>query len=197
MCSGRFRGTNSLAVFVSQKALRIASLAPNHLKPRGVSSDRFHVQASAAHRSTVNQSAPSVLCSHRNSVRMVGVVSDLPGCELKLGTGMPKGVWPAQPERRRSQDRIPSAAASAQRHEVAPSQYARKIDQALRCLLVGKETPLISRQAPEPDCNRIYAKLADRIPALVARQSSHNPETRSACRMASNARSSLMKTVQR
>ncbi|APD49013.1 hypothetical protein KQ302_03270 [Synechococcus sp. CS-602] len=175
---------NSLAVFVSPEGLRSFRL-PNHLKPAVEVSDRFHVQP-LLRTVTVNQSA-YVLALAQNSVRLVGVSSDLPAVELNLD-GMPKDV--ASSARKTSiKDRSPSGRLQgSEGMKVHQVQYARKIDQALRVLLVGKETPLILAAA-EP-MQSIYRELQS-YPHLARTAIQHNPETQSDAELASNARSIL------
>ncbi len=175
---------NSLAVFVCPQSLRSFRL-PNHLKPAVEVSDRFHVQP-LLRTVTVPQSA-YVLALAQNNVRLVGVSSDLPAVELNLN-GMPKDV--ASSARKSSiKDRSPSGRLQgSEGMKVYQAQFARKIDQALRQLLVGKETPLILAAA-EP-MQSIYRELQS-YPHLARTAIQHNPETQSDAELAASARTVL------
>ena len=175
---------NSLAVFVSPDGLRSFRL-PNHLKSAVEVSDRFHVQP-LLRTVTVPQSA-YVLALAQNSVRLVGVSSDLPAVELKLN-GMPRNV--AGAARKSSiKDRSPSGRLQgSEGMKVRQAQYARKIDQALRGLLVGQEIPLILA-ATEP-MQSIYREIQS-YPHLAGTAILHNPEVQSDDELAANARTIL------
>ncbi|CAK6691259.1 hypothetical protein [Synechococcus sp. CBW1107] len=175
---------NSLAVFVSPEGLRSFRL-PNHLKPAVQVSDRFHVQP-LLRAVTVPQSA-YVLALAQNSVRLVAVSSDLPAVEIKLN-GMPKDVA-SSAGKASIRDRSPSGRLQgSEGMKVRQAQYARKIDQALRLLLVGRETPLILA-ASEP-MQSIYREVQS-YPHLARAVILENPETQSDADLAASARAIL------
>lgn len=175
---------NSLAVFVSPEGLRSFRL-PNHLKPAVEVSDRFHIQP-LLRTVTVPQSA-FVLALTQNSVRLVGVSSDLPAIELRLN-GMPKDVS-SSAGKASIKDRAPSGRLQgSEGMKVHQAQYARKIDNALRALLTGRETPLILA-ATEPMLS-IYREVQS-YPHLTRAAIPHNPETQSDDDLAASARAIL------
>jgi hypothetical protein len=128
-----------------------------------------------------------VLALAQNSVRLVGVSSDLPAVELKL-QGMPKDV--AGAARKASiKDRSPSGRLQgSEGMKVRQAQYARKIDHALRGLLMGRETPLILA-ATEP-MQSIYREIQS-YPHLARPAILHNPEVQSDADLAASARTIL------
>ena len=130
---------NSLAVFVTPESLRTFRL-PNRLQPLVEVSDRFYVKP-LLRAVTVPQFAFGLALA-QNSLRVVEVSADTPVFEVKVES-MPKDAASAA-GKASIKDRSPSGRIQgSEGMKVRLAQYARKVDQALRDLLGGRETPLI------------------------------------------------------
>ena len=138
---------NSLAVFATAEETLTFRL-PNALEPVVVASDRFFMKP-LLRAITVSQSA-FVLALSQNAVRLVEVSGDLPAATVKVDD-MP--VDAASSVGKASiQDRSPSGRIhGAEGQKVRMSQFARRVDNALRGLLAGRETPLILAAAQPLD----------------------------------------------
>ena len=175
---------NSLAVFVTPESLRTFRL-PNRLQPLVEVSDRFYVKP-LLRAVTVPQFA-FVLALAQNSVRVVEVSADTPVFEVKV-EGMPKDAASAA-GKASIKDRSPSGRIQgSEGMKVRLAQYARKVDQALRALLGGRETPLILAAA-EP-LRSIY-RAVQSYPHLATTALTTNPEAMSDSELAAGARGIL------
>jgi hypothetical protein len=175
---------NSLAVFVTPESLRIFRL-PNRLQPVVEVSDRSYVKP-LLRAVTVPQSA-FVLALAQNSVRVIEVSADMPAFEVKVA-GMPKDAASAV-GKASIKDRSPSGRIQgSEGMKVRLAQYGRRIDQALRDLLGGRETPLILA-ATEP-LRSIY-RAVQSYPHLAATSLNTNPEAMSDAELAAAARGIL------
>lgn len=175
---------NSLAVFATPERLRTFRL-PNRLQPVVEVSDRFHIKP-LLRSVTVPQSA-LVLALAQNSVRVVEVSADLPAAEVKV-EGLPKDAASAV-GKASIKDRSPARRIQGSEGvKVRLTQYARMVDQALRDLLGGRETPLILAAA-EP-LRSIYAAVQS-YPHLAKTALPGNPEALSDAELAAGARSVL------
>jgi Bacterial archaeo-eukaryotic release factor family 11 len=175
---------NSLAVFVTPESLRTFRL-PNRLQPIVEVSDRFHIKP-LLRAITVPQSA-FVLALAQNSVRVIEVSADMPAFEVKV-EGMPKDAASAV-GRASIKDRSPSGRIQgSEGMKVRLAQYARKVDQALRDILGGRETPLVLA-AVEP-LKSIY-RAVQSYPHLAATTLTTNPEATSDADLAAAARGVL------
>lgn len=175
---------NSLALFVTPTRLRTFRL-PTRLQPIAEVSDRFYIKP-LLRVMTVPQSA-FVLALAQNSVRVVEVSADLPAFEVTV-TGMPKdaasAVGKASIAGRSPLGRIQGSEGM----KVRLNQYARAVDQALRDLLGGRETPLILA-ATEPLLS-IY-RLVQSYPYLAPTAIASNPEAMTDGELAAAARTIL------
>jgi len=152
---------NSLAVFVTPDTACTFRL-PNRLESMVEVSDRFYVKP-LLRSVTVPQSA-FVLALAQGSVRLVEVSADMPAFAVKVD-GMPKDAASAV-GKASILDRSPSGRVQgSEGQKVWLRQYARQVDNALRDLLGGRETPLILAAAPPLDAIfrsvNTYAHLVD------------------------------------
>jgi hypothetical protein len=155
------------------------------LQPIVEVSDRFYVKP-LLRAVTVPQSA-FVLALAQNSVRVVEVSADLPAFEVRVD-GMPKDVASAA-GKTSIKDRSPSGRIQgSEGMKVRLAQYARQIDQALRDLLGGRETPVIIA-ATEP-LRSIYPAIQS-YPYLAKTAITTNPEKMSDAELAAGARGIL------
>lgn len=175
---------NSLAIF-STPDRTLTFRLPNALVPMVEVADRFHVKP-LLRALTVPQSA-FVLALALNSVRLVEVFGDLPAQTVKVD-GMPKGAASAV-GKTSIKDRSPSGRIhGSEGQKVRLRQYARQIDNALRDLLGGRETPLILASAPPLDS---IFRSVNTYPHLVDQTIAGNPERLSDAELAQSARGVL------
>lgn len=175
---------NSLAVFASAGGLRTFRL-PNRLQPIVEVSDRFYLKP-LLRAVTVPQSA-MVLALAQNSARVVEVSADLPAHEVKV-EGMPRDAASAA-GKASIKDRSPSGRIQGSEGiKVRLTQYARKVDRALREFLGGREIPVILAAA-EP-LRSIYRNLQTH-PHFAVSSIDANPEAMTDAELAAAARSLL------
>lgn len=167
---------NCLAVFVTPDSLRTFRL-PNRLQAMVEVSDRFHVKP-LLRAVTVPQSA-YVLALSQNGARVVEVSADLPAQAVKI-EGMPRDAAASKTLSAGSGRTDGSAGVKLQL-----VHYARRVDQALRHFLAGRDTPLILAAA-EP-LRSIYREVQS-YPHLVATALTGNPEASSDSEVAAEAR---------
>ena len=175
------RQGNSLAVFVSEERVFTFRLA-NQLSPMTEVADRFYVKP-LLRAVTVPQSA-FVLALAQGSVRLVEVSADMPAFTVPVA-GMPTDIASAVGVSS-VLDRSPSGRIQGDEgRKVRMRQYARKVDAALRSMLVGRETPLILAAAPplEPIFRQVNT-----YPHLVEETLEGNPEIISDADLAAAAR---------
>ena len=172
---------NSLAVFVTPAGLRAFRL-PNHLKPIVEVSDRFYLKP-LLRAVTVPQSA-FVLALAQNSARVVEVSGDLPAHEVKV-EGMPRDAASAA-GKASINDRSPSGRIQGSEGiKVRLTQYARKVDRALREFLGGRESPVILAAA---DPLRSIYRGVQTHPHFAASTIDTNPEAMTDADLAAAAR---------
>ena len=130
---------NSLAVLATPDILQTFRL-PNHLTPMVEVSDRFHLKPLL--RSITFPNSAYILALSENAVRLLEVHPDLPASPVKVDR-LPKDAASAAGKSTLN-DRSPVRRIQGlEGHNLRLNQYARKVDAALRPLLVGRETPLI------------------------------------------------------
>jgi hypothetical protein len=175
---------NGLAVFATPAGLRSFRL-PTRLTSLAEVSDRFHIKP-LLRVMTVPQSA-FVLALTADSVRVIEVFPDMPAHAVKV-EGMPKDAASAA-GRASIKERSPSGRIQgAEGMKVRLGQYARKVDQALREFLAGRDLPLIL-VATEPLLS-IY-RLVQSYPHLAATAVTTNPDAMSDGELAASARAVL------
>lgn len=175
---------NSLAIFATPKGVRTFRL-PNRLEPRVEVGERFLVKP-LLRAVTAPQSAFVLALAH-NGARLVEVSADLPALEVRVD-GMPQDAARAA-GKASINDRSPSGRIQgAEGIKVRLAQYSRKVDQALRDLLGGRETPLILA-ATEPLLS-IFRSVCS-YPHLVETAISTNPEAMSDAELAAASRTIL------
>ena len=175
---------NSLALFADGAGLHTFRL-PSHLQAMAQVSDRFHLQPLL--RATSVPQTAFVLALSQNGARVVEVSADLPAHSLAVA-GMPRDAASAAGKASLN-DRSPSGRIQgAEGIKVRLTQYARKVDQALRTVLAGRETPLILAAA-EPLLS-IY-RAVNSHPEIAATAIAGNPDTISDAELATAARGVL------
>jgi hypothetical protein len=170
----------SLAVFAAPGGVRTFRL-PNRLTSEGEVGDRFYVKPLL--RAVTFPQAAFVLALAAGGVRVVEVVAEGPAHAVEV-PGLPAdlaGSLGAAAERTQSARLI-----GAEGDKVRLRQFARKVDQALRGLLAGRQLPLILAAAEPLDS--IYRSL-NSYPALAATGIRGNPEALTDEELAAAARS--------
>jgi hypothetical protein len=159
----------SLAVLATAAGMLTYRL-PNTLQAVALAGDRFFVKP-LLRALTVPQSA-YVLALAQGSVRLIEVSGDLPSVTVKV-EGLPSdvasAVGKASIQDRSQKGRIHGA----EGQKVRMRQYARQVDQALRGLLAGSETPLILAAAQPLDA--IFRSVCS-YPHLVSASIEGSPE---------------------
>ncbi len=175
---------NSLALFASPTHVTTFRL-PNNLEQAAHASDRFFLKP-LLRSITVPQTA-FVLALAQGSVRLVEVSADIPAYTVDV-PDLPRDV--AGAVRKASiTDRAPSGRLQgSEGQKVRMRQYARQVDQALRDLLAGRETPLILAATPPLDA--IYRAVTT-YPFLAQRGIEGNPEKLTDAELAQAARGVL------
>ncbi len=175
---------NSLAVFVTPDTVKTFRL-PNALEPMVEAGDRFFIKP-LLRAVTVPQTA-FVLALAQGSVRLIEVSGDLPARETSVAD-MPKSAASVA-GKTSILDRSPSGRLQgSEGQKVRMTQYARAVDQALRELLVGRETPLILAAAPPIDS---IFRSVNTYPHLVDEVIPGNPEKVSDADLAQASRAIL------
>ena len=159
----------SLAVLATA-AETLTFRLPNTLQAASLAGDRFFIKP-LLRALTVSQSA-YVLALAQGAVRLVEVSGDLPSVTVKV-EGLPSDVASAV-GKASIQDRSQAGRIQGtEGQKVRMRQYARLVDQALRGLLAGSETPLILAAAQPLDA--IFRSVCS-YPHLVAESIEGNPE---------------------
>jgi len=159
----------SLAVLATA-AETLTFRLPNTLQAVSLAGERFFIKP-LLRALTVSQSA-YVLALAQGAVRLVEVSGDLPTVTVKV-EGLPSDVASAV-GKASIQDRSQAGRIQGtEGQKVRMRQYARLVDQALRGLLAGSETPLILAAAQPLDA--IFRSVCS-YPHLVAESIEGNPE---------------------
>lgn len=172
---------HSLAVFVTPDRILTYRL-PNKLSAMVVVSDRLHLKP--LFRTITFPHSAFVLALAENSVRLIEIDADLPPHEISV-EDMPKDAASAVG--------LPSIKGRShyrrmhgtEGQNVRLEQYARKIDNALRPVLTGRETPLIL--AATGRLVSVFRQL-NTYPHLLEEGISDNPEQMSEGQLAAAAR---------
>lgn len=169
----------SLAVFAAPGIMRTFRL-PNRLTSEVEVGDRFYVKPLL--RAVTFPQAAFVLALAAGGVRVVEVAADAPPHALEV-PDLPAdldGALGAAAERSQSARLI-----GAEGDKVRLRQFARKVDQALRGVLAGRQLPLVLAAAEPLDS--IYRSL-NSYPALAAAGIPGNPEALTDDELAAAAR---------
>ncbi|MFN4129675.1 MAG: hypothetical protein ACK4GC_07650 [Paracoccaceae bacterium] len=130
---------NSLAIFVSPDRLRTFRL-PNHLGEMVQVGDRYFTKPLL--RSVSGQNHAFVLALAENEVRLIQVFADLPPQEVRV-PDMPKDAASASGTSNVNSRSYSKRIGGAEGQNVLLRAYCRKIDDALRPFLAGRDEPLI------------------------------------------------------
>lgn len=160
---------HSLAVLATPQETLTFRL-PNTLHTVALAGDRFYLKP-LLRALTVSQSA-YVLALAQGAVRLVEVSGNLPTAAVKV-QGLPSDVA-SSVGKASIKDRSPGGRIQGtEGQKVRMRQYARQIDQALRGLLAGSETPLILAAAQPLDA--IFRSVCS-YPHLMGETIAGNPE---------------------
>ncbi|MDO8885085.1 MAG: hypothetical protein U0934_18245 [Pseudotabrizicola sp.] len=130
---------NSLAVFVSPDRLRTYRL-PNHLTEMVQVGDRYFIKPLL--RSVSGQNHAFVLALAENEVRLIEVFADLPPIEVRV-PDMPKDAASAAGTSNVNSRSYSKRTGGSEGQNALLRSYCRKIDDALRPVLAGRDEPLI------------------------------------------------------
>jgi hypothetical protein len=130
---------NSLAVFVSPDRLRTFRL-PNHLTEMVQVGDRYFIKPLL--RSVSVQNHAFVLALAENEVRLIEVFADLPPIEVRV-PDMPKDAASASGTSNVNSRSYSRRIGGSEGQNALLRAYCRKVDDALRPVLAGRDEPLI------------------------------------------------------
>ena len=173
--------SRSLAVFVTPESLRTFRL-PNNLQQMVQVSDRFHLKP--LFRAITFPHEAIVLALSVGGVRVVEVFADLAPHEVRVA-GLPKNAMDAVGKATIGHRSPSGRIHGSEGEKVRLRQYARAVDQALRPVLAGRETPVIlAATRPVDDVFRSVCTY----PHLVAQQITTSPDNLSNRELAQGAR---------
>jgi hypothetical protein len=159
----------SLAVFVTPEQIRTFRL-PNQLEQLVQVADRFHLKPLL--RTVTFPHEALVLALSTGHTRVVEVFADLPPQEVRV-PGMPKDAMHAVGKATIGHRSPAGRIHGSEGEKVRLRQYSRAVDQSLRGLLGGRETPLIlAATRPIDDVFRSVCTY----PHLVAQQITQSPD---------------------
>lgn len=174
----------SLAIFATPDRV-VTYRFPNTLAALVEVSDRFHLKPLL--RSVTFPHTAYVLVLSSGASRLIEVSGDLPAARVKVN-GMPEDAASAVGKSSIA-DRSPSGRIQgSEGQKVRLAQYARRVDQALRGVLHGQETPLILAAGPPLDA--LYRSV-NTYPHLLAEGLSGNFEALSDADLAQASRAVL------
>jgi hypothetical protein len=155
---------NSLAVLATPDHIDTFRL-PNNLTVQVEVSDRFHLKPLL--RALTFPHTAFVLALAEGAVRLIEVLPSGPPVEVKV-PGLPKDAASAAGKSSLG-DRSPSGRiVGSEGHKVRLTQYARKVDAALRPVLAGRHTPLILAAAePLASLYRLVNSNVDLFPRTI------------------------------
>lgn len=130
---------HSLAIFATPDQVRTYRL-PNTLSPMVQVSDRLHLKP--LYRAITFPHSAFILALSENAVRLLEMHTDAPPTEVKVDD-LPKDAASAAGKSTINDRGHSGRLVGDEGQNVRLQQYARKIDNALRAVLAGRETPLI------------------------------------------------------
>ena len=178
------RQANSLAVFATPGSVRAFRL-PNRLTAMVEVSDRFHVKPLL--RAVTFPQAAYVLALSQGAARLLEIAADVPPAELRVpdlptdvATAVGKESITDRAPRRRIQ--------GSEGQKLRMRQYAKRVDEALRPVLVGADLPLVLASTEPLDA--IFRSVCS-YPGLAAESIAGNPDRTSDAALADAARGVL------
>lgn len=172
---------HSLAIFVTPTSVRTFRL-PNKLTQAVQVSDRFHLKPLL--RSITFKNSAFVLALSENAVRLVEVFADLPATQVPL-SGAPEGAGEFLERDIPNETVHNPRIQAAQGEKVRLAQYARAVDNALRPILAGRDTPLVLAAA-QPLVS-IFKGLCS-YPGLTEQTINKSPDRKTDSELAEEAR---------
>ncbi len=164
---------NSLAVFVTPDSLTTFRL-PNKLSSMVEVSDRFHIKPLL--RSVTFPHHAYVLAIGMGGLRLVEITSDLPPFEVKV-PGLPKTMADALGRRSHGERTGAGTTGEKTSEHALMTRYARTVDQVLRPVLAGHETPLIIAAAePMSSIYRSVSTYAHTATEVIPGSADHTPD---------------------
>lgn len=171
---------HSLAILVTPDLMRTYRLA-NRLNDMVEVSDRFHLKPLL--RAITFPHAAHVLAISENAVRLVEVSSDLPATEIRV-SNLPKSAASAVGKATINDSGTGRRLEGLQGQKVRLGQYIRKIDAALRSILMYSDIPVVL--AATLPVEALFRSLSA-IPVL-ARTIEGSPDLSSEAELANAAR---------
>jgi hypothetical protein len=171
----------SLAVLATPDGERTFRL-PNRLTPVGEVADRFYLKPLL--RAVTFPHEAFVLALSENAARLVEAFADLPAQPVRVDD-LPASAADAVRQSRVNERSPRGRLQGTEGQKVRLRQYARRVDEALRPVLAGRDTPLILAAA-EP-LGSIFRSVCT-YPGLAAEAIPGNPDRTSEADLAAAAR---------
>lgn len=172
---------NSLAIFATPDNVRTYRLA-NDLTTMVQVADRFHLKPLL--RAVTFPHSAFILAFSENAVRLVEMHADLPPTEVKV-PGLPKDAASALGKSTLNERGGGRRLQGSEGQNVRLRQFARLVDNALRPILSGRETPLVL--AATGRLASVFAEL-NSYPHLLADPIADSPDRLSESELAARAR---------
>lgn len=172
---------NSLAIFATPESLRTYRLA-NNLTTMVQVADRFHLKPLL--RAVTFPHSAFILALSENAVRLVEMHADLPPAVVNV-PGLPTDAASALKKSTLNERGMHRRIQGSEGQNIRFRQFARQVDNALRPILAGRETPLVlaatGRLAP------LFAELSS-YPCLLAETIADSPDRITEAELAQRAR---------
>ena len=175
---------NSLAVLATPDHIDTFRL-PNKLSSQVEVSDRFHLKPLL--RALTFPHTAFVLALAEGAVRLIEVLPSGPPVEVKV-PGLPKDAASAAGKSSLGDRSHSGRIVGSEGQKVRLTQYARKVDAALRPVLAGRHTPLIlAATEPMDSLYRLVNSSVDLVPGTIE----GNPDRTTDADLATAARARL------
>lgn len=175
---------NSLAIFATPDSIRTFRLA-NDLTSMVQVADRFHLKPLL--RAVAFPHSAFILALSENAVRLVEMHADLPPTVVKV-PGLPKDAASALGKSTLNERGGGRRLQGSEGQNVRFRQFARMVDNALRPILSGRETPLVL--AATGRLASVFPEL-NSYPQLLAQTIGDSPDRLSELELAGRARAIL------
>ncbi len=164
---------NSLAIFVTPDATRTYRL-PSKLQSSVHVSDRFHIKPLL--RAVTFPHEAYVLAIGMGAVRLIEVTADLPPHVVSV-PGLPKDMADALGRRGHGAKDKPGQTGESTSEHALMTRYSRSVDDVLRPVLSGHESPLIVAAAePMASIYRAVSSYPHTAAEVISGSADHTPD---------------------
>jgi len=175
------RQARSLAVLVTPDRI-VTHRLPNHLTEMAMVADRFHLKPLL--RAVSVPQHGFVLALEENAVRLIEISADAPATEVRV-PDLPRDAASATGTASVNSRSYSGRVGGGEGQKLRLSQFCRKVDEALRPILSGRDEPLVIA-ATDPLLS-IFRQVCS-YPNLAARAIEGSPAHHSAAELGTEAR---------